>query len=83
MLSAKRQKSRRIMRAQPVHHQTENHVIDATRRWAKKGQLPWNTLEVLRDRPASLWINSDSTNTGTYDRISQAEATTVHDSSAH
>jgi hypothetical protein len=69
-----------LLRPQPVHHQTENHVIDATRRWTKKGQLAWIMLETLRDRPASLWINSDSTTTGTFDRISQAEAATVHDS---
>jgi hypothetical protein len=69
-----------FLRAQPAHHQTENHLIDATGRWAKKGQFPWNKLEAIRDRPASLWINSDSTSAGTYDRISQAEASTVHDS---
>src|SRR5271168_4579757 len=48
-----------LQRAQPIHHQTENHVIDASSRWEKKGQLKWNQLESIRDRPASLWINSD------------------------
>jgi hypothetical protein len=69
-----------LLRAQPFHHQTENHVIDAQGGWEKRGQLTWNQLEAIRDRPASLWINSDSTSAGIYDRISQTEAATVHDS---
>jgi hypothetical protein len=66
-----------LLRAQPVYDQTENHVIDSSGLWDKKGQFQWNQLEAIRDGPASLWINSDSTSAGTYDRISQAEATTV------
>ena len=69
-----------LLNADPHHHQIENYVIDATRRWVKRGELSWDALEQLRDRPASLWINSDSTNAGVYDCISQAEAATAHDS---
>lgn len=68
-----------LLRPEPRHHQTENHVISGGCS-VKKGQLPWSELEAIRDEPESLWINSDSTNAGHYDRISQAEAATVHDS---
>ncbi len=67
-----------ILRAQPKRHQTENFVIDATRRWIRKGRIEWNQLEMLRDCPTSLWVNSESTVGGAYDRISRAEAVTVN-----
>jgi len=69
-----------LTRAVPHNHQTENHVIDVTRPWAKKGQFPWSDLEQLRERPESLWINSDHTINGTFNCISQAEATTLQSS---
>lgn len=68
-----------LLNADPRHHQTENHVIDAGR-WVKRGELPWGALEQLRDRPTSLWINSDHTNAGYFDCISQAEVAKVRDS---
>lgn len=68
-----------LLRSEPRHHQTENHVI-ASGRWVKKGRLAWDDLEIIRDEPGSLWINSDSTKAGHYDCISQDEAATVHDS---
>jgi len=68
-----------LLDAEPRHHQVENHVIDSGQRWVKRDELPFEALEELCD-PASLWINSDSTNAGCYDYISQAEAATVHDS---
>jgi hypothetical protein len=67
-----------ILRAEPRHHQTENHVIDASQRWVKAGELPWAALTHMIDRPASLWINSDHTKgPGLYDCMSQAEAFTL------
>jgi len=69
-----------LLDAEPRHHQVENHVIDSGQRWVKRDELPFEALEELCDHPASLWINSDSTNAGCYDCISQAEAATVHDS---
>ncbi len=69
-----------LLKPDPRHHQTENHVID-TGRWAKVGELPWNVLEQLRDRPASFWINSDHTKgPGCNDCIGEAEASTLPDS---
>jgi hypothetical protein len=55
-------------------------VIDAKTSWVKKGEFPWNDLEQLRERPESLWINSDHTSAGAFNCISQAEAATLHDS---
>ncbi|HXR37012.1 MAG TPA: hypothetical protein VN754_13730 [Candidatus Binataceae bacterium] len=69
-----------LLKAVPHNHQTENHEIDAKSRWVKVGELPWDELEQLRERPASLWINSDSTSTGAFNCLSQAEAATLHDS---
>src|ERR1700674_4959190 len=63
-----------LLNPAPQHHQTENHVIDTTQRWTKVGELPWNVLAELRDQPATLWSNSDRTNTGAFNCISQAEA---------
>ena len=69
-----------LLNAAPHNHQTENHVIDAKNWWVKNGELPWEDLEQLREHPESLWINSDSTGTGVFNCISQAEAATLHDS---
>jgi len=69
-----------LSEAAPHNHQTENYVIDAESWWLKKGELPWDELEQLRDRPKSLWINSGRTNVGYYDCLSQAEAATLNSS---
>ena len=71
-----------LLKPDPKHHQTENHLIDKSLRWVRVGELPWGTLPQLRDRPATLWINSDHTYTGAFNCISQAEAATQHDSLA-
>ena len=66
-----------LLKAAPHNHQTENHIIDAESWWVKKGELQWDELEQLRQRPGSIWINSDHTNSGHYDCMSQAEAATL------
>ena len=68
-----------LLSALPRNHQTENHVI-AAESWVKKGQFAWDDLEQLRDRPASIWINSDHTRAGVYDCMSPAEAETLQNS---
>ena len=69
-----------LLNPDPRHHQTENHVIDAGR-WVKVGELPFQALEQLRDRPAALWINNDRTKgDGYFDCISHAEAFALRDS---
>jgi hypothetical protein len=69
-----------LLNAAPHGHQTENHVIDTRKRWIKRGRLPWEDLPQLRERPESLWINSDRTASGAFNCISHAEAATLHDS---
>jgi hypothetical protein len=64
----------------PQHHQTENHVIDGTRRWVKLGRLPWTELPHLCDRPSPLWTNRDHTAEGAFDCISPTAASAFHDS---
>ena len=68
-----------LLRAVPHNHQRENYEIDRTR-WVKKGELPWEELEKLREHPESLWINSDRTNNGAFNCISELEAGTLESS---
>jgi hypothetical protein len=69
-----------LLKATPHNHQMENHLIDAKQWWVKKGEMSWDDLEQLRERPESLWINSDHTQPGHFDCISQAEAATLQSS---
>jgi hypothetical protein len=69
-----------LLKAAPRNHQTENHEIDPKTWWVKVGELPWDELKQLRERPASLWINSDCTGLGAFNCISEGEAATLHDS---
>jgi len=66
-----------LLKSVPHGHQTENHIIDAKQLWVKKGVVAWEDLEHFRDRPESIWINSDHTGQGHYDCMSQAEAATL------
>ena len=64
----------------PHHHQTENHVIDKSRFWARTGELPWTQLENLVEQPASLWINGEHTYYGVNDAVDQKQALTLSNS---
>ncbi|HEX4166127.1 MAG TPA: hypothetical protein VHZ55_11695 [Bryobacteraceae bacterium] len=68
-----------VLRAEPIRHQSENYVIDAGH-WVKRGVIPWDQLEAIRDQPDALWINNDSTSAGTNDRISQEDAAHITNS---
>ena len=69
-----------LLHAAPHNHQAENHVIDASPRWEKRGELSWDQLEQFQDRPGSLWMNNDHTSAGLYDCLSQGEAAQLNDS---
>jgi putative nucleic acid modification protein with dual OB domain len=69
-----------LSKAAPHNHQIENHIIDAKSWWVKKGVFAWDALEQIRDRPDSIWINSDHTQAGVYDCMSSVKAATVHGS---
>jgi hypothetical protein len=63
-----------FLQAAPHFHQSENHYIDADVPWKKVGELPRTQIDLLCEEPESLWINSDSTTTGTLNCISVDEA---------
>ncbi|HEY4903296.1 MAG TPA: hypothetical protein VIH89_07490 [Candidatus Sulfotelmatobacter sp.] len=69
-----------LLKPAPHNHQTENYVLDATAWWVKMGVLAWGELEHLRQRPTSIWINSDHTKGGSYDCMNEAEALTLDSS---
>ena len=69
-----------LLNPAPHNHQTENHVIDNSREWVKSGEVRWPTLQVLEDRPPTLWVNSDRTATGSFNCVSRVEAATQHHS---
>ena len=64
------------MKPVPHAHQTENHEIEPAGVWKKVGELPWDDLKALRERPESLWINSHHTHAGHNDCMSPQEAAT-------
>ncbi len=55
-------------------HQTENHLIDQTRRWVKRGRAAFRRLKDLAEEPAALWLNAGSTASGHYNCLAPAEA---------
>ena len=55
----------------PRLHQTENHIIDNGFYWTKKGELEWADLKQAVDTPPTLWVNGNSTQQGSNDRVSQ------------
>ena len=69
-----------LLKASPHGHQTENHVLDPSGWWTKQGELPWEKLEEIRERPESIWTNSDHTASGVYDCMSTNEAATLQGS---
>ena len=63
-----------LLRPQPDGHQSENHLIDPTQGWVKRGELPFEELRTLLDDPSSLWTNSDRTASGVLNCVSCEEA---------
>jgi len=65
-----------LLQPAPHNHQKENHIIDNSREWANTGKLRWPALQLLEERPQTLWVNSDRTTTGCFNCVSKAEAAT-------
>ena len=69
-----------LLKAAPHGHQTENHVLNPSGWWAKQGELPWDKLAQIRERPESIWTNSDHTTSGVYDCLSADQAAALQSS---
>lgn len=62
-------------RQQPHHHQTENHVIDDSDYWKKRGTVSWKTLKsAVETVGGALWLNGFSSKHGENDRVPEARA---------
>ena len=53
----------------PHGHQTENWVLDPTKRWVKVGTVPWDDLGRFSSPGGALWIGGFQTFNGSNDRI--------------
>lgn len=62
-----------LLTSDPRQHQVENHVIDSAC-WEKVGELAWDDVESICERPRALWLNSGRTSKGVFDCISKEEA---------
>jgi len=69
-----------FLKAAPRGHQTENYEIDPSKRWVKQGVLPWSELGNLVEKPPTLWLNSDHTQSGLLNCVSHREAAKLIDS---
>ena len=58
--------------AQPSPFQPENWLFDADWYWQKSGELPFDELAGIQDRPQTLWGVGSSTMAGHNDRVPEA-----------
>lgn len=61
----------------PRRHQVENHLVDPYNWWVKCGELPWDQLRYLQERPATLWTNGLSSMTGVNDCVGPADWSSI------
>jgi hypothetical protein len=62
-------------KAIPHGHQSENHLIDTSYYWTKRGHSPWHDMPKLADTPKTLWYNGNSSTSGINNRLSAEQAT--------
>lgn len=58
----------------PKAYQSENWLLDPDHYWTLVGQAKWKDLELIADNPDVLWLNTSSTYSGLYDRVSETDA---------
>jgi hypothetical protein len=63
-----------LVRSAPHNHQTENHLIDPTRKWSLAGSLSFAQIREMAETPWTLWTNSDSTSVGTLNCVNGRDA---------
>ena len=66
----------------PKKFQVENHLIDESIYWVKKGDynVAHESLMSLCDYPKALWSNNSQTSSGKNDQVSPEEATILNES---
>lgn len=64
-----------LVAPKPHSYQQENHLLDATCYWEKRGRLDWAELQGAVDAPTGpLWVNGHSTYNGVNDQVPEALA---------
>ncbi len=58
-----------FLEPRPQHHQSENHLLDATCYWEKVDTLPTSRIPDFLEAPASLWINGYRSSNGFNDKV--------------
>lgn len=71
-----------LMYAKPHACQTENWLIDDSRRWSRVRQATAEELANCIEHPSSIWLNGHSTRHGYHDEMPQAEADRLSNSLA-
>lgn len=73
----------RIKFIRPISHgyQTENHEIESSFYWEKKGKIEWTNVQLMAENVSGqLWLNADSSYHGENDRVSEHAASTINSS---
>jgi len=71
----------RLLAHVPDAHQSENWLLDASRRWRRMGRWGWDALTRLQSGPEPLWLTGDaSTRHGKHDRVAVAHIDQVRES---
>ena len=63
-----------LVRAQPFGCHTENWLISTADPWVKVTVASWDHVQLLAEKPPSLWGTGSSTNNGFNDQLLESEA---------
>lgn len=67
-----------LIETSPFGHQTENHTLDASYYWEKKGKATWAQVRAAVDPyDSQFWANSQSTYHGLNDKVAEAEVAKI------
>lgn len=70
-----------LLRPVPSQHQSENHLIAASRSWKRIGRADWRQVQEAVDAvEGSLWINEASTQHGRNDKVAEGSLGQLRDS---